>query len=56
MRNSKYLSCSHFSPLKEIPDQITRITPSGETDGGAGWRPPPLAGHFEVLDPLSPHC
>jgi len=25
--------------------------PSGETDRGAGGRPPPLAGHFEVFGP-----
>ena len=26
-------------------------TSSGETDGGPGGRPPPLAGHFEVFGP-----
>jgi len=30
---------------------MIRRTSSGETDGGQGGRPPPMAGHFEVFGP-----
>jgi len=33
-----------------LTENISPLT-SGETDGGAGGRPPPLAGHFEVFGP-----